>query len=115
MLLAAVDSPDAIADIERERQYRFGPLPQPAGKLLSSLKLKVLASRIRAESIHSQGDRVVIRLVPGLRFSDAQRQLSVLRQIEFGPTQPRYAPSRHLSESDWENVLSAVLAWMGSI
>ena len=111
--LAAAASPQEVEELGRELHDRFGALPLPARNLLGALKLKVLASRIGAESIQSQGDRVVVRLAPGLRFSDAQRQMPVPRQIEIGPTQLRYTPARRLSESDWDSVLSDALAGLG--
>ncbi len=111
--LAAAASPQTVEELGRELQDRFGALPLPARNLLGALKLKVLASRIGAESIQSQGDRVVIRLAPGLRFSDAQRRIPVPRQIEIGPTQLRFTPPRRLAESDWDPALSDALARLG--
>ncbi|MYE06794.1 MAG: transcription-repair coupling factor, partial [Chloroflexi bacterium] len=64
--LAAIDSPSEVEEFERELADRFGPLPQPGRNLLGAVKLKVLASRIGAESIQSEGERVVLRLAPGL-------------------------------------------------
>jgi len=108
--LAAATSPQTVDELGRELEDRFGPLPLPARNLLGALRLKVLASRIGAESIQSEGDRVVVRLAPGLRFSDAQRRIAVPRQIQIGPTQLRYTPPRRLSESEWESALSDALA-----
>ena len=108
--LAAVESPEAVEDFARELVDRFGPLPVPTANLLGAIKLKVLASRIGAESIQSEGDSVVLRLAPGLRFNSEQRRLDVPRQIQIGSTQLRYTPSRKLAESEWEPVLSDVLS-----
>ena len=107
--LAAADSPEAVADFAQELDDRFGPLPLPASNLLGAVKLKVLASRIGAESIQSEGDSVVVRLASGIMFSPSQRRLNVPRQIQIGSTQLRYTPSKRLVESEWERVLSEIL------
>ena len=107
--LAAVESPEQISDFQRELEDRFGPVPRPGLNLLGAVKLKVLASRLGAESIQSSGDGVVLRLAPGLAFSPTQRRLSVPRQVQIGSAQLRYTPARRLAESEWELVLSGVL------
>ncbi|MCY3923005.1 MAG: transcription-repair coupling factor [Chloroflexi bacterium] len=107
--LAAAESPEAVEDFARELVDRFGPLPVPTINLLGAVKLKVLASRIGAEAIQSEGEQVILRLAPGLRFSPEQRKIRVPRQIQIGSTQLRYAPSRRLVEANWEEVLTGVL------
>ena len=107
--LAAVESPEEVAEFGRELVDRFGTLPMPTVNLLGAVKLKVLASRIGAESIQSEGNQVVLRLAPGLRFSERQRRLAVPRQVQIGSAQLRYTPPRQLAESQWEQVLSDVL------
>ena len=107
--LAAAESPEEVEDFARELVDRFGPLPIPTTNLLGAVKLKVLASRIGAESIQSEGDQVILRLAPGLRFSPDQRRIAVPRQVQIGSTQVRYTPSRRLAESEWEDVLTALL------
>jgi len=111
--LAAVDSPNEIEDFRLELNDRFGVLPKPTENLLGAVKLKVLASRIGAESIQSEGENVVLRLAPGLNFSSSQRRLAVPRQVQIGSTQLRYQPARRLAESDWESVLTDVLVRLG--
>ncbi|MCY3734137.1 MAG: hypothetical protein OXG42_07635, partial [Chloroflexi bacterium] len=107
--LAAAESPEAVEEFARELVDRFGPLPVPTTNLLGAVKLKVLASRIGAEAIQSEGEQVILRLAPGLRFSQEQRQIRVPRQIQIGSTQLRYTPSRRLVEANWEEVLTGVL------
>ena len=104
--LAAIESPEAVEDFARELDDRFGPVPQPGLNLLGAVKLKVLASRIGAESIQSEGEDVILRLAPGLAFSSAQRRLNVPRQVRIGSSQLRFSPARRLAESEWESVLS---------
>ncbi len=113
--LAAIESPEEVADFGRELDDRFGPVPQPGLNLLGAVKLKVLASRIGAESIQSEGESVVLRLAPGLTFSPKQRRLNVPRQVQIGSAQLRYTPPRRLAESTWEDVLSSVLEKLASI
>ena len=108
--LAAIESPEEVGDFAQELEDRFGPVPQPGLNLLGAVKLKVLASRIGAESIQSEGEDVVLRLAPGLSFSSSQRRLDVPRQVSIGSTQLRYTPSRRLAESEWESVLSEAFA-----
>jgi len=111
--LAAVESPNEIEDFRLELNDRFGVLPKPTENLLGAVKLKVLASRLGAESIQSEGENVVLRLAPGLNFSSSQRRLAVPRQVQIGSTQLRYQPARRLAESDWESVLSDALLRLG--
>ena len=107
--LAAADSPEAVADFAQELDDRFGPLPLPASNLLGAVKLKVLASRIGAESIQSEGDSVVVRLASGIMFNPGQRRLNVPRQMQIGSTQLRYTPSGRLVDAPWEEVLANAL------
>ena len=111
--LAAVESPNEIDAFRLELKDRFGVLPKPTENLLGAVKLKVLASRIGAESIQSEGENVVLRLAPGLSFGSAQRRLNFPRQVSIGSTQLRYTPSRRLAESEWESVLSDALVRLG--
>ena len=90
--LAAVESPEDVAELGRELEDRFGALPQPTSNLLGAMKLKVLASRVGAESLSSEGESVVLRLAPGLMFSPAQRRLGAPRQVQIGSAQLRYTP-----------------------
>ena len=107
--LAAAESPEEVEEFARELVDRFGPLPIPTTNLLGAVKLKVLASRIGAESIQSEGDQVTLRLAPGLRFSPEQRGIRAPRQVVIGTTQLRYTPSGRLVEVNWEETLSSVL------
>ena len=70
--LGAAESPEEVEDFARELVDRFGPAPVPTTNLLGAVKLKVLASRIGAE-VDPVGGRtdVVLRLAPGLRFSQS--------------------------------------------
>ena len=113
--LAAIESPEAVEDFARELDDRFGPVPQPGLNLLGAVKLKVLASRIGAESIQSEGEDVILRLAPGLAFSSAQRRLNVPRQVRIGSSQLRFSPARRLAESEWESVLSSVLTQLAEM
>ena len=106
---AAAETPQAVDDFIDELHDRFGPLPLPARNLIGALKLKLLASRLGAESIQSEGEAVVLRLAPGLSFSDAQRRIPTPRQIRIGATQLRYTPNTRLAESNWESALSEAL------
>jgi hypothetical protein len=94
---------------ELQLLVRLATVPRPGLNLLGAVKLKVLASRLGAESIQSSGDSVVLRLAPGLAFSPEQRQLPMPRQIQIGSTQLRFTPSGRLPESEWEGVLVKAL------
>ena len=113
--LAAIESPEQVEDFARELEDRFGSIPQPGLNLLGAVRLKVLASRLGAESIQSEGESVVLRLATGLRFSPQQRRLQVPRQVQIGSAQLRYTPPRRLAESQWEDVLSSALEQLASV
>jgi len=51
----------AIAEVEREFQDRFGLLPEPAQNLMYQLRIKVLAQQAGASSVTAEGGQIVIR------------------------------------------------------
>ena len=59
--LARVEHVEEVADMVREFQDRFGPLPEPVGNLLYIVKIKVLAARAKVSSISTQGRQIVIK------------------------------------------------------
>jgi transcription-repair coupling factor (superfamily II helicase) len=59
--LAKVNGVEAAADMAREFQDRFGPLPEAAENLLYIVKIKVLAMQAEVSSISTQGRQIVIR------------------------------------------------------
>ena len=107
--LAAIDDMNTLDDFAQELTDRLGPPPQPTCNLLAAIKLKLLASRIGAESIQSEGDSVVIRLARGLRFTEAQRHINTPRQIRIGPTQLRYTLEPRQSAANWQQTLTQTL------
>ena len=113
--LAAIESVEETERVSTELRDRYGPLPRPAEQLLETVELRVLASRLGAESVSWEsssggGGAIVVRLVAGLSFTESQRRLKTPSGIEIGRTQLRYAPARPLSSPGWFESLRDVLS-----
>jgi transcription-repair coupling factor (superfamily II helicase) len=67
-LSQAADDAEAAA-IENELRDRFGELPAAARNLFWVLRLRLLAMQAGVGAIQSEGDDLVIRLLPGLSFN----------------------------------------------
>ena len=98
-----------MEEFGKELSDRYGPLPQPAQNLIGAVQLKVLASRLGAESLHTSGNKIILRLAPSLHFSPAQQQLDVPPQINIGTNQLQYTPNQRLPQSPWQAVLTKTL------
>lgn len=88
--LSRVEELGPIRNLREELRDRFGPLPEPAERLLASAELRVLGTRIRAEWIRVGDDAARITFRPDalprlalLKDSMTDRQIRVeVRRLE---------------------------------
>jgi transcription-repair coupling factor (superfamily II helicase) len=59
--LADVNTDAHVAEIAREFQDRFGPLPHPVENLLYLLRVKLAATRVNAASVTLDDGRIMVR------------------------------------------------------
>jgi transcription-repair coupling factor (superfamily II helicase) len=62
--MAAIQTLEGVAEMARELEDRFGPLPEEARNLLQQLRFKILAARAGIERIHVEGRTLVLRPAP---------------------------------------------------
>lgn len=88
--IAALRSLEEVDALEEEMKDRFGPLPAPAGNLLETVRVKILAKHLGISTITMQRGDVVARLLPGVVW-DAER---VARLLVGFRGEVRYQPGR---------------------
>jgi transcription-repair coupling factor (superfamily II helicase) len=59
--LGKTEHVEEVADMARELQDRFGPLPGPVENLLYIVRIKVLATQAKISSVCTQGRQIVIK------------------------------------------------------
>mgnify|MGYP001026060141 FL=1 len=67
-----------LRGLEEEFQDRFGDLPEPSRNLLRIARIKILSRDLRASSITTERENVVIRLLPSAQVSQ-DRIMEVVR------------------------------------
>ena len=80
--LTRVGSEDELDDFRFELTDRFGPLPDPADRLLRVMRLRILAARWQIDSIHLEDRYIVFRYISRPQIErlarDSGRQLRVV-------------------------------------
>ncbi|MBL7182973.1 MAG: transcription-repair coupling factor [Anaerolineae bacterium] len=79
--MAGLVSLDAIEDMERELQDRFGSLPEATANLLYQLRLKVLALRAEVRGISVRERQIVISTDRDLNRKQLRKRLSEQAQV----------------------------------
>ena len=62
--ISSIKTDDEKADVAKELQDRFGPLPASVGNLLDYAALKSICERLRISMVERQGNRVAVRFHP---------------------------------------------------
>ncbi len=97
----------ATDGLEREMVDRFGPIPEEVANLLYVVRLKGLATKAYVESVTTEQEDIVLRLVEGLRFDAAKRLPPPKVGVSVGNAQLRI--SRRRFGREWREVLEDVL------
>ena len=63
--LAALEHVEDLSSVEEEMRDRFGPLPDEARNLLTTVRLKILATAARVHAISLDRDTLALRLEAG--------------------------------------------------
>ena len=91
--IAAIETTEQVAAVREDLADRFGPLPRPLETLLRVVRLRTLAARLGATSLHRDGDRVVLQLAEGLTFDETARRLPLqTAPRSAAPAAPRHPP-----------------------
>ncbi|MFC2040616.1 TRCF domain-containing protein, partial [Chloroflexota bacterium] len=105
--LANLNTEAEVEDVAREYADRFGEAPDEVNNLLFTLKVKILAGRIHAESVDFEGAWLVIRLFEGLRFTPRQQDIEKPGGVHIGNNQASLDMGK--LGNNWPAVLTAVL------
>jgi len=62
--ISSIKTDDEKADVAKELEDRFGPLPSSVGNLLEYAALKSLCERLRISTVERQGNRLAVRFHP---------------------------------------------------
>ena len=109
--MVKLDRVEKVEEMAQEFSDRFGSLPIEVENLLYAVKIKILATRARIESISTEEGQIVARLFDGMRF-DQQKLAPLLKDgVKVGTTQLRLNPKRLGKE--WQQVLEDILKGVG--
>jgi transcription-repair coupling factor (superfamily II helicase) len=107
--LARAEHIQDVEDMARELRDRFGSLPHPVENLLYIVRIKVLATKSKVDSISTQGRQIVIK-PENVIAGEAKRSLS--RQhpaaVKIGATQIKL--DAKLLGAKWTEVLEELLS-----
>lgn len=105
--MAVLSETGATEGMEQEMTDRFGPLPPEVANLLYVVRLKGLATKAYVESVMTDAEDIILRLVQGLRFDEARLRPVLREGISVGRAQLRI--SRRRFRREWREVLEDVL------
>jgi transcription-repair coupling factor (superfamily II helicase) len=108
--LAGMTKPEQAEKMTNDFADRFGPPPTEVANLLYAVKIKALAARAGVESITTEVEQILLKLLPGLEL-DSKKLAPVLQDgIKAGRRQMRLDPKRLGRE--WQKILEEVLGRM---
>ncbi|NOY82824.1 MAG: transcription-repair coupling factor [Kiritimatiellaeota bacterium] len=73
--LAELTDIEQVRDFGDELRDRFGPLPPPVERLLETVRLRIVAARLKARTVTVQGRKVLIETDHGLVLDDRRLPL----------------------------------------
>ncbi len=106
--VASLDSEAKIQAFEEELTDRFGTLPQPALNLTYQVRLKLVASRLAATSITTDGNRFTIRAPAIEQMNRARLERLLGEDCIIGRTQVTY--SRSGTPDQWKKRLFEIVS-----
>ncbi|MFH1652220.1 MAG: transcription-repair coupling factor [Chloroflexota bacterium] len=105
--LAKIGAEVSIDEFARDFTDRFGMLPAAVSNLLFVIRIKLLGTKAGVESIGTEDSQIVLRLFPGMRFTEKQRALSLPAGVNLGVSQVRL--DRKRPGKSWEGVLETLV------
>ncbi len=108
--LAKVSLPGELDELGKELEDRFGPLPTEVKDLLYLVRIKLLGSAARIESISSENEQVVLSLGAAAKFDRPLLQRAFGSRLKIGTNQLRLDMKRDGKE--WQEVLEQLLKVM---
>ncbi|ABX05294.1 MAG TPA: transcription-repair coupling factor [Herpetosiphon sp.] len=111
--IAEARSTRDIRMLRQELEDRFGPVPEPAARLLDLLTIKVLALQAGVISIISDDNEITVRLPKSVYLDREQLQRESPRGVVIGPQLARL--DRRVLRDDWEVVLRQLLEALNKI
>jgi transcription-repair coupling factor (superfamily II helicase) len=109
--LAGARNTEGVEVLGKDFKDRFGESPTEVINLLYAVKIKVLATRAKLESISTEGSFIVLRRPSGMQFDLSRPGLS-RTGIKVSLNQIRL--DTKLLGDDWQKVLEDVVGRLGS-
>ncbi len=105
--VSRLTSEEKLADLVEELQDRFGPLPEPAERLVVAARLRIRAHRAGIASLHLEDRYVVVRTVsPAALRELAGRGKKRLRIVDERTAYLPLDPAQQRDRSAWQRVES---------
>lgn len=110
--LADVNDNSDVADVAREFQDRFGPIPEQVENLLYLLRVKLAATRVNAASVTLDDGRILVRF----RQEDNARMERLNKKYGQGvrASRDRMWLQGPEMDSNWREHLMDVLNWLAN-
>ena len=109
--LAGAKNIESVEVIGKDFKDRFGDLPAEVQNLLYAVKIKVLASKARLESISTEGEQIVLRRPSGIQFAPPMPGLPRIG-VKVSLNQVRLDTG--VLKKDWQQSLEDMVIRLGS-
>ena len=88
-MVASVTTESGVEALKAEFEDRFGSLPPQVQNLLYMVRLRVLATRVKARSVIREGEEIVVRLRGKIGGVRERLQVNLGREVFVGNAQIR--------------------------
>jgi transcription-repair coupling factor (superfamily II helicase) len=111
--LATAAGEDELADLRAELLDRFGPMPEPAARLLDIVSIRIAARALGIERVEVGAGRAVITFAPSTHIEPGRLVAAI--QASRGRLRMRreYTLEATVTGGDWPAVRDSVLAVLG--
>jgi transcription-repair coupling factor (superfamily II helicase) len=107
--LATAAGDDELADLRAELLDRFGPLPEPADRLLDIIRIRIAARALGVERVEAGGGKAVITFAPSTPIEPARLVAAI--QTSRGRLRMRreFTLEATIAAGDWPAVRDSLL------
>ena len=113
--LAGAADDDEVAGLRAELQDRFGPLPEPAERLLDVIRIRAAARELGVEKVEAGEGAALITFAPGTRV-DPLRLVGAIQASGGRLAMKReYTVEARLPRGDWPRVRDALRALLAEL